>query len=177
MLKALPNGAVYLATPVAVVPHSGDKPNIEDKSLLWPLVPVGKNLPQGMALPHQGLFHRARLFHDRSFDTSFRIAGDYDFLARTYAMGSIHISSTPLVCMAAGGVSSSLESMWRCEREQLCISRRHFPKAIPWKLCLRFMRSLVYAGLLHTVGMQKTAQLANKIRKIMGRPPLWNVSK
>ena len=177
MLKALPENTIYLATPVAVVPHSGDKPNLEDGSLLQPYVPVEEHLPHGMALPHQGLFHRASLLRNQRFDTAYRIAGDYDFLSSTYTLGAIQTDDTPLVCMAAGGVSSSLDSMWRCEWEQLKISRRHFPKAIPWKLCMRLMRSLVYLGLLRTVGMQKTAQFANTIRKIMGRPPLWDVPK
>ena len=177
LLKTLPNDATYLATPVAVVPHSGDKPSLEKGSLLQPHVPVEKNLPHGMALPHQGLFHRTSLFQNRRFDTSFRIAGDYDFLSRTYALGTIHANKTPLVCMAAGGVSSSLNSMWRCEWEQLNISRRYFPKAVPWKLCMRLMRSLVYLGLLQTIGMHRTAQFANTIRKIMGRPPLWDIPK
>lgn len=176
MLKALPDDATYLATPVAVVPHSGDKPSLEDGSLLQPLVPVEKHLPHGMALPHQGLFHCASLFHNRRFDTSFRIAGDYDFLSRTYTIGAIHTNRTPLVCMAAGGVSSSLNNMWRCEWEQLRISRWHFPNAIPWKLCMRLLRSLVYLGLLQTVGMHRTAQVANTMRKVMGRPPLWDIS-
>lgn len=176
-LKTLPDDVIYLATPVAVVPHSGDKPSLEDGSLLQPLVPVEKHIPQGMALPHQGLFHRASLFQNRRFDTSFRIAGDYDFLSRTYAIGAIHTNKTPLVCMAAGGVSSSFNSMWRCEWEQLSISRQRFPKAIPWKLCMRLLRSLVYLGLLQTVGMHRTAQVANTMRKIMGRPPLWDIPK
>lgn len=44
MLKALPDDAIYLATPVAVVPHSGDRANLESGSLLHPLVPVDTSL-------------------------------------------------------------------------------------------------------------------------------------
>lgn len=177
MLRALPEDAAYMATPVVVVPQPGDKPDKEKGSILHPLAPVERHLPQGMALPHQGLFHRADLFQQQRFDLSFRIAGDYDFLARTYALGAIYINHTPLVCMAAGGISSALDSMWRCEWEQLRISRRYFPKAFPWKLGMRLARSLMCAGLAHTLGMTAAARLANGIRKIMGRPPLWNVPR
>lgn len=177
MLRALPENITYMATPVVVVPHTGDRPNKKEGSMLHPLTPVEQYLPQGMVLPHQGLFHRASLFHQRHFDTSFRIAGDYDFLAQTYALGTIHINHTPLVCMAAGGVSSALDSMWRCEWEQLLISRRYFPETIPWKLGLRLVRSLMCVGLVHTLGMSTAALFANGIRKILGRPPLWNVPR
>ena len=42
---------------------------------------------------------------------------------------------------------------------------------------MRLLRSLVYLGLLQTVGMHRTAQVANTMRKIMGRPPLWDIPK
>ena len=176
-LKGLPENAIYMATPVVVVPHAEETPNASRGSLLCPLAPVEQYLPQGMSLPHQGLFHHASLFQQYHFDTSFRIAGDYDFLARTYTLGTIFTNHTPFVCMAAGGISSALDSMWRCEWEQLQISRRHFPKAIPWKLTLRLVRSLICAGLIHTLGMGTAARFANGIRKILGRPPLWDIPR
>lgn len=176
MLRALPEDVTYLATPVVVTPDAATSISLYADNLLWPALPLERTLPQGMALPHQGLFHRSTLFQGRSFDASFRIAGDYDFLARTHMLGRVEVWDEPLVCMAAGGVSSALDTLWRCEQEQLRISRRYFPRAVPWKLYARFARSLLCAGLARVLGPGAAAGAANALRRLRGRPPLWNCS-
>lgn len=177
LLCALPEDALYMATPVVETPNAHAIITVDAAHMLCPSQCLAQDIPQGMVLPHQGLFHRATLFEGRRFDDSFRIAGDYDFLARTWTLGKVVIRDTPLVCMAAGGVSSALESMWRGEWEQLRISRRHFPHALPWKLGLRLVRSLICAGIAHTLGKKTAARFANTVRKMLGRSPLWGQDK
>lgn len=60
-------------------------------------------------IPHQGVFHHQSLFRDfGTFDTSFRIAGDYDFLLRALVADVvIEFCESPIVAgVAATGVSS-----------------------------------------------------------------------
>ncbi|GAA4649090.1 hypothetical protein GCM10023116_13640 [Kistimonas scapharcae] len=63
-----------------------------------------------MSLPHPSTFHNRRLFEEfGGFDTSYRIAGDYEFFARviTHRKEIACIASDPLVFFSSGGVSSS----------------------------------------------------------------------
>ena len=176
ILHGLPEKTLYMATPVATASDTKAFATTNSTSLLKPSHNVARDIHQGMVLPHQGLFHRHILFEKHRFNINFRIAGDYDFLARTFAIGKIDVYDIPLVCMAAGGVSSSLTSMWRGEWEQLRISRKHFPKSFPWKIYTRLIRSIFCALLAKLFGLATAARFANFLRKLRRRPPLWNIS-
>lgn len=176
LLRNLPENTLYMATPVITTSDAKNLAIADKKSILRPSRNIAQDIPQGMALPHQGLFHRRTLFDKHRFNTNFRIAGDYDFLARTFALGNVEVQEVPLVCMAAGGVSSSLTSMWRGEWEQLRISRQYFPKSFPWKIHVRLTRSILCALLAKLFGLGTAAKFANLLRKLRKRPPLWNIS-
>src|SRR6202000_2123218 len=38
--------------------------------------------PEGLGMPHQGFLHRRDAFETGLFDTSFRLAADYEFISR-----------------------------------------------------------------------------------------------
>lgn len=167
---------IYLATPVVIVSDASSIAVADSKSIQYPSIDIGHNIHQGMIFPHQGLFHRRTIFDKYRFNTRLHIAGDYDFLARTFSLGDIEVRDLPLVCMAVGGVSTSLSNMWRSELEQLCISRQHFSKSFPWKIYVRLTRSILCAVLAKLFGLTTAARFANFLRKLRRRPPLWNIS-
>lgn len=176
ILHGLSEKTLYMATPVATASDAKAFATTNSASLLKPSHNIARDIHQGMALPHQGLFHRNILFESHRFNINFRIAGDYDFLARTFAAGKVEVYDVPLVCMAAGGISSSLTSMWRGEWEQLRISRKYFPKSFPWKIYARLTRSIFCALLAKLFGLETASKFANLMRKLRRRPPLWNIS-
>ncbi|WP_459822981.1 glycosyltransferase [Desulfomicrobium salsuginis] len=170
LLRSLPEKTLYMATPVITTSDVINFPiTTDNKSMLYPSRNIARDIAQGMALPHQGLFHKRTLFDKHRFNTNFRIAGDYDFLARTFTLGNVEVHDIPLVCMATGGVSSSLTSMWRGEWEQLKISRQFFPKSFPWKILVRLTRSILCALLAKLFGLATAAKFANLLRKLRNR--------
>ncbi len=155
----------YVASPIAMLSEQ------EDSTLFYPKKDITRAIIQGMALPHQGLFHRKELFSAYTFDTQYRVAGDYDFLVRTFKLGNIAYTDTPYIGMRAGGISSSLDTMWLCSLEQWRISRKYFPKAVPWKLALRHVRNMCYFILSRGVGKTHTRSIAHIIKKLYKRKP------
>ena len=83
----------------------------------------------GWMPPHPTFYVRRALLHEvGGFDTSFRIAADYDFMLRCLARPAVKVSYLPqvLVRMRTGGVSNAgLSSMLRKSREDLVALRRH----------------------------------------------------
>jgi glycosyltransferase involved in cell wall biosynthesis len=71
-------------------------------------------------IAHPGSLHRRRLFERYGrFDTTYRIAGDYEFLLR--AGEALHAVFTPAVTvvMRAGGLSDSTAALQEAKRAQL----------------------------------------------------------
>lgn len=86
-------------------------------------------LRRGWMPPHPTLFLRREVF-DRhgAYDTSFRIAADYEAMLRWLTKGQIRLAYIPevLVKMRVGGESNrSLERILRKSREDLRAIRRH----------------------------------------------------
>lgn len=83
----------------------------------------------GMPLAHPATFHRRSMLLQNRFDTSFRIAGDYDLVLRTWTSPQ-QLQPLPLhvTVMALGGISSSTETRQACAREK----RRAICKNLPF---------------------------------------------
>lgn len=73
----------------------------------------------GMPLAHPATFHRRSMLLQNRFDTSFRIAGDYDFILRTWTSPQ-QLLPLPLhvTFMALGGISSAPETRQTCAWEK-----------------------------------------------------------
>ena len=134
---------------------------------------VMARMPGCMALPHPGLFHRRRLFVANAFDTSFRIAGDYDFLARTLRPHNFICVGRPVTRMRVGGMSGNVLGLWDSEVECLRASRRHYPDAVPWLLLFRLCRSGVFRLCSRVLPRSWLPYLADGYRVLTGRRPLW----
>jgi hypothetical protein len=84
-------------------------------------------LESAMTLPHPGCFVRARAYRQwGAFDTSYRIAADYDFLLRLRRNGATFAPvSGPVAAFAEGGASSRMAAlareMFRIHRRQLSL--------------------------------------------------------
>lgn len=80
-------------------------------------------LAYGWMPAHPALFMKRSIYeHLGGFRTHFRIAGDFDFIARAFGPGRLRYRHLPqvLVRMQAGGVSNAgLRSKWRLNREVL----------------------------------------------------------
>jgi len=88
-----------------------------------------KRLRQGWMPPHPTLYLRRDVFERLGlYDTSFRIAADYDAMLRYFAQGGIRTAYIPevLVKMRVGGVSNrSLRHIVRKSREDYRAIRRN----------------------------------------------------
>ena len=87
----------------------------------------------GWQMPHPGLFIRApTLRRIAAFDTSLRIAADYDLMLRLVRQNGVRLHYLPLtvVEMAVGGLSTSgLRASWRGYTESARALRRHTGQA------------------------------------------------
>lgn len=147
-----------------------------------PLYPIGEPWPevktrflQVMSIPHPGLMHRQTLFaRYGGFDTSFRIAGDYEFLLRELKDGeAVFIPDIVTVGMGHGGISSSpensLKALWETRRAQK-MHGQPYPKSL-WlmamtRICLRLL-------LWNLFGEDKARKLLDLARRLNGLPPYW----
>lgn len=169
ILTQLPPACLYYSVPVVSM--------LSADEVLETIVPADvplRELPQGMCIPHQGLFHRRELFRTRQFDTSFHIAGDYDFICRTLTADNVCMGKDPCVRMLFGGISSDVQHMLTREKEFWKISRHYFPQALPWKIGARAARWAVYKFLCRTVGNEPAGMLADLPRLLKGKPTLWS---
>ena len=169
-LRLLPDSVEYYATPVQLVTPDGSA-----LELMRPSAAPRRDLPQGMSLPHPGLFHRSTLFSAYKFDASCRIAGDYDFLCRTLREDNIRLGSIPFASMLTGGVSGNMDSMFASERELLRLSRKYFPKSVQFKPLLRLARSGGYLVARWLCGAQVAGYVADLPRLVQGKPRLWSL--
>lgn len=167
-LQQLPDRVLFFASPVHLV--------LQDGSFLETVFPskdIACELPQGMCLPHQGLYHRRVLFGREMFNDSYKIAGDYAFICRTICPESIAYGDISYVYMTVGGVSANMDSMLHREKEFLAISRTSFPGNFPWKIYARMLRCLLFVSIKNIFGRQSTLYFADSIRRVQGKPPLW----
>lgn len=169
-LQQLPDHIEYYSTPVSLISPSGVV--IE---LMKPSDTPLKDLPQCMCLPHPGLFHRSTLFINQKFDTSYKIAGDYDFLCRTLREENIFESDISFASMLVGGISGNMDSMYLSEMELLRISRKYFPQVLPYKPLLRLMRSGGYLAVRWLLGSCIAGYYADIPRLIQGKKKLWSL--
>lgn len=168
-LREQPKNIDYASAPVTLV-------NCEGLAVdtLLPSRALGRDLPAGMPLPHQGLFHRLRLFTANRFDATLRITGDYDFLCRTLtAQNLTYLEIPPPVCMSLGGISGSLEGMAKRNNEALRVSRRYFSAITRRELWKRLILSYSFIGLAKTIGTGFAVSCVDRYRRLSGNTAIW----
>lgn len=167
-ISYLPQTYQYYSVPVISILPSG-----EFIETLYPASTPLADLLHGMCFPHQGLFHRKNLFLKQSFNTSYKIAGDYDFVCRTLTANNFCTGSKACVCMPFGGISSDIWQMSRREKEFLCIAKNRFPTKFPWKILLRLLRWNIIDVISQLVGEKWARMMADSWRLLLRKQPLW----
>jgi len=137
---------------------------------------VRKRFREVMCIPHQGTMHRRSLFDQRgTFDESFRIAGDYEFLLRE--LKSADARFIPGIIMAAmrqgGGISSDPGNSLVVLRESRRAQRKNGLR-LPGRLWLMAVVRLYLRLLLWKILGERLARKALDLgRRVMGLPPFW----
>ena len=170
-LAALPPEVMFAAGGMEIeLPGGGVRqtilPHIQD---------IRTRLHRGMPAPYPALFHRRVLFENNRFDPCFRIAGDYEFLCRTWQDDCQGRSMDLLVTlMGSGGMSTRPQAAFRVRLEEARAARKHFPCA--W-LTPRRIKALAggvaIAGLCLITGPDRAGAFLDRLRTLRGLPPCW----
>jgi hypothetical protein len=158
--------------PVEVVSRSGSLLDVA-----MPRLACGGRFSTGIAqLPHQGIFHRRSMWPAYgSFDASYAVAADYEFLVRARANGA-KLETCPEISpvqMTFGGASTrsplrTLAEYRRAHRvHHICGSR------LAWG---GMFAAAAGRQLLVAAGMRRAAECASDFaRTCCGRPKVWTV--
>ena len=138
-----------------------------------PSIDVYSRLPSGMSTPHPSLFYRSELFVRSKFDTSLRIAGDYDFLCRNLKFNNYCCRDSVTTIMSVGGMSASLDTLLKSELECLKVSCKHFHNKIRYPLYARIVRSAACVIVMRVAGENSGKIFADTLRALRNKPPLW----
>ena len=155
---------------VALVGESG----LVLQNLGEPWEKVRSRFRQIMCVPHPGAMHRRTLF-DRhgTFDPTFRIAGDYEWLLRELKNHDALFVPETTVHMCFGGVSAQpwrfLESLREVRRAQ----RQNGVTGLRPEWWLAWARAWVRGMLVTLLGEFGTRRLMDIGRRLRGLPPIW----
>ena len=96
-----------------------------------------------LSLPHPGLMHHKGLFIDHgSFDESFKIAGDYEFLLRELKNSqALYASGVRTVGCQVGGIADSFKLL--SQREVARARRKNGLSALSWVWLAIYIRSFI----------------------------------
>jgi len=153
---------------VIIVDDSGDL--IERSGAPWDR---GRFSRWGMTFSHQGVFHHRPLFALLGpFDTTYRFAGDYEWLLRAVSRTEpLYLGGITVAAMQTGGLSNDDANGIRILREYARAQRRHLGRTVPWALGWTAAKATVKLALLGTIGEQRTRHMIDWYRASTGRPP------
>ena len=124
--------------------------------------------------PFPSLFVRRNFAVANAFDTRFRIAGDYDFLCRTWFKANPRELGICTVAMALGGVSADPRNWLKSDYEMFIAAKRSLPPGAPLpKGVVPAMKTCVLYAVFRVFGLRRGADVLDKIRVLRGRPPVW----
>jgi glycosyltransferase involved in cell wall biosynthesis len=159
-------GRINLVTVKGTVAQTVGKP--------WP--DARKDLFDGFMLPQTAALHHRSLFQDLgSFDRSYRVAGDYEFLLRELIGRNALFVDRVVANVRLGGVSSRAQSIHLALREVTRARRAHGLGGPGLRLRLALVSSWVGARLHYLVGERVFNYLADCYRVIRGKPRVWSV--
>ncbi len=158
----------------AVLSQSGAVVRYEGRP--WPQSRAG--LVWTLTLPHPGLLHHRSLFDDHGpFDETFRIVGDYELLLRELKPSGPSGEAVFVPCVTVGfghdGVSNSPRAMASMLAEISRVRVKHgLPRrALPSKVRIKMLLS---AWIYRAAGDDGFRRLADALRRLRGKPTIWN---
>ena len=131
-----------------------------------------------MTLAHCGAFHHRSLFERHGyFNTSFRIAGDYEFLLREYRQNKefARFVSLPVVAMRSGGISGTLKNRLRMAKESNLARKINGYKGISLPILLWIIRIWIYIIAEKALGPRASTRLADLYRILTGKKRRWTI--
>jgi glycosyltransferase involved in cell wall biosynthesis len=129
----------------------------------------------GTSIPHQGVFIRRECFERfGQFDSSYRVSGDTEFIARVLTAAPKGAYLNMLIGrMAAGGISGSFQTVTTGWRENDRLGQKyHIPRSRPRRWLKRLewrMKIAVFSWL----GRGLAARIGDFGRRLRGKPPYW----
>lgn len=124
--------------------------------------------------PFPSLFIQRELAVANPFDTRFRIAGDYDFLCRTWLKAYPAELDICAVGMAWGGVSADPRNWLKSDYEMFVTARRNLPRSAPLpKGLIPVAKTFIVFTVFRLMGLRRGASVLDKIRVIRGLSPVW----
>ncbi|MCE6990961.1 glycosyltransferase family 2 protein [Dyadobacter sp. CY323] len=119
-----------------------------------------------MCFPHQATFHSKTLFEDESFDISFKIAGDYDFLLRHLRDHDAEFVPVLIAKMRAGGISHSASKIALLKDTRKAQIKNKIYKSIPplaWHISA--IKLILTNTLIRVVGINGK----DRLKKLVGK--------
>ena len=136
---------------------------------------VKKKFKQLMALPHQGVMHHSSLFDEYgTFDESFMIAGDYEFLLRE--LRDHDALFTPDIIMAGmqiGGVSSDPSCSLLLLKEIRQAHQKLLNGKSGWNWRFAYLKVWMRKLLWSILGESMTRRLLDLARVCVGKSRHW----
>ena len=167
-LDAMPETVQYAPAGAQLVGHSFTEtiPGCADNACL--------RLRHEMPFCHTALFHRATIFCKTQFDIRYRILGDYDFLCRTLSDNAqVRVVPITVTRMRRGGISTTLSRQPEIFKEACLIAWRNFGQLTRRHIRVGASVSIV-AVLCVLFGARKAEHIADFLRKVKGKPPVWS---
>jgi len=143
-----------------------------------PWAAVRRRFQSVMTLPHPGLMHHRSLFSEHGeFDTSYRIAGDYELLLRELRSGDArHLEGVIVAGMTLGGVSTTPAASWTMLKEMRRAARengRWLPGVAWLNAVVRYALRRLLWGIF---GERVTRMMLDAGRWLSGKPAHWTKS-
>lgn len=146
-----------------------------------PLYPIGDPWPevrekflQVMCVPHPGLLHKRSLFEEHgTFDETYRISGDYEFLLRELRSSNAWFVPLIAVGMRLGGISSLPENSLKALLETREAKKKNGIDRIGGYWLSAMARICVRVFLGRLVGESAVGKILDFGRRIRGLPPHW----
>lgn len=123
ILQADINNIDFISAKVQMIDNQGKLRRIKGSTFEWPL------FLKKMTIAHPGSLHSKRLFEKfGSFDTNFKIVGDYEFLLRAGSSLRTLFLDKVIILMREDGVSDSIGALK--EHYKAVTTTANYPKSI-----------------------------------------------
>ena len=131
-----------------------------------------------MNVPHCGSFHHKTLFEENgSFDSTFVIAGDYDFLLREFknsAKSAYFAGPLTVVGARNGGISASLDKRLQLAQESQLARKKNGVRSFSREIFFWLIRIRFFLMLDKLVGRNASQKLADLYRRVQGKGKRWS---
>lgn len=129
----------------------------------------------GVNLPHPGSLHRRDMLEEHGlFDTSYRIAADYNLLLSELSIRAPAFVDRVVLDMGFGGMSSRPQNILVSLREVARARREHGLRGTPPALRAALVAATAGAWAYRLLGDRAYRRLADGYRALRGRPPIWS---